>query len=257
MTRKITKIKTVLLSSMALLAASTLGASLFAGSAAQSASPLEATQIETVVKSYILENPEIIVEALELYEKNKARDTMAALLPSLLNEKNGFIAGAKGNKAKVVVVELFDYHCGYCKQASLFVNDLIETEKDVQVVFRELPILREESTYAAEISLASRGQGKYRDLHLALMDASGVLTEDRIEKIAKNTGVNLSTLYKVHKNTSFKEALDETRNIAIELGVNGTPTFIIASLDGSFSRVIPAWAPEDVRAAIREARQAG
>lgn len=251
--------KTALISGAALMAAGSFGAVLVSGSNAQStaASTMSKDEIETLVRDYILDNPEIIVEALDLYELNRETEAMANALPALLNKENGYVAGATGSQAKIAVIEMFDYHCGYCKQATMFMNNLIETEKDIQVVFRELPILRDESKYAAEIALAAREQNKYSELHFAMMDAKGVLTADRIDKIARSAGVDVQALHSAHKNNSYDEALNETRKIAIDLGVSGTPTFIIATMDGSFAEVVPAWAPERVEEAILAARRAG
>ncbi len=257
--------KTGLLSAAALIAAGALGYSVTASSSAQFEPALSSdkTKIEAIVREYILENPELIAEALDIYAEKEAvyeqarlEESLVGHLPSLLDDKDGYTAGAKAGAAKVAVIELFDYHCGYCKEASNYVFDLIKEEKDVQVVFRELPIMREESTYAAEVALASRDQGKYRDLHFALMQASGVLTEDRIDKIAKNAGVNLVSLHSTRKNSSYDETLDKTREIAIDIRLTGTPAFIVASPDGSYTRLIPGWAPEEIDEAIKEARKA-
>ena len=258
------RIKTALASAAALMGAGLFGTMIMSGTSAQSpAAPsstiagLSEDQIGEIVRNYILENPELIIEALDLYEVQREQAALASVLPSLLSDENGYIAGATGSKAKVAVIEMFDYHCGYCKQATDFMNGLIETEKDVQVVFRELPILRDESVYAAELALASRQQGKYSEFHFGMMNASGVLTEDRIDKIARNAGIDLQALHSTHKNTSYEEALNETKQIAIELGVSGTPTFIVAALDGSYAKLVPYWSPERVQEAIREARKAG
>ncbi|MGE0409113.1 MAG: DsbA family protein [Amphiplicatus sp.] len=208
--------------------------------------------IREIVRDYLLKNPEVMIESLNAYS---ARERQARAR-DLLDSPGGFTAGANPEKAKVAVIELFDYHCGYCKRAMPLVQDLVKSDPAVKVVFREFPILRPESEYAAKVALASRAQGKYQDLYFAFMDASGVLTKERVEEIAKSKGVDFAAIEKALADPSIEEALDETHAVARDMRLDGTPVFIVASLDGDFLDVIPGFAPEAVSGAIAEAKKA-
>ena len=136
------------------------------------------------------------------------------------------------------------------------VMDLVRNDKAVKVVFRELPILREESDYAAEVSLAAREQGKFLDFHNAMMQASGVLTKERIHDIARKQGLNVDKLQAAAKNNIVPAAIAQNHAIAREIGVEGTPTFIIATLDGAYIDFVPGFDQQVIKDKIAEAKLA-
>jgi protein-disulfide isomerase len=248
-----------------IISAAIVGAAFFGAIAAnlvaaqQSRAPLpsdlDRAAIEQIVRETILENPSIVVDALNLYSENHVKDTARRYLPELLSEKSGFIAGKNPAAAKVAVIEFFDYHCGFCKRGASFVQDLIKNDATVKVSFREFPIMREESDVASRYALAARAQGKYRELHFALLNEPGVLTEQRIHEVAGRLGLDVNRLEADHKNPEFDDYIEADRQAARELGIDGTPTFIVASLDGAFIEVIPGFRPDDVKAAIAEAKK--
>ncbi|MEO1251617.1 MAG: DsbA family protein [Pseudomonadota bacterium] len=226
-------------------------------------SDLEEDDIRALVRDTLMRNPEIIIEAVNEYSRRqqalsaeRLRTVAKANLDALLDPAGGYVAARDPNAAKVAVIEMFDYHCGFCKRAAPFVKMISEQEKDVKIVFREYPILREESDYAAEVALAARDQGKFLDMHFAMMEASGVLTEDRIKDIAKKQGVDLSKLEKSRRSPAVASAIIETYDLADKMGVSGTPAFIIASVDGAYVDVIEGFNPERLAVAIDAAREA-
>ncbi|MFQ5562648.1 MAG: DsbA family protein [Parvularculaceae bacterium] len=266
--------KTRLIIGAALIAAAAFGALIAGQAAAQSKSSqaesserpfskMEEDEIRMIVREYLAEHPEVIIEAINIYaEREREADAARALagaqanLSTLLDERNGFITGAKPASAKVAVIEFFDYHCAFCKRAVDIVQDLTTSDPDVKVVFREFPILREESQYAAEIALAAREQGKYRDLHFALMKTKGVMPPDRVNAIARSAGLNVRALESARKDPSIAAAIGETYRIADEMGVEGTPAFVVATLDGDYVRVVSGYYPNELAAAIKEAKAA-
>jgi protein-disulfide isomerase len=218
-------------------------------------SNIDRAAIEQIVRDTIREDPAIIVEALNLYSENHVKDTARKYLPELLSNESGYVAGKNVAGAKVAVIEFFDYHCGFCKRSASFVQDLIKNDASVKVAFREYPILREESEIASRYALAARQQGKYTDLHFALLKENGVITEARIKEVAKAIGLNVKQLEADAKNPAFDSIFDEDRRAGQEMGIDGTPTFIVASLDGEFIELIPGFRPDDVKAAIAEAKK--
>ncbi len=227
-------------------------------------SDLQEDEIRALVHEYLMTNPEVIIEAVNEYSRRqyeisqrRAEDGARKHLAALLDPEHGFVAGKNPDKAKVAVIEVFDYHCSYCKRAAPLVKALMEKEKDIKVVFREYPILREESDYAAEIALAAREQGKFIDMHFAMMEAPGTLTKDRIASIAKKEGVNFGKLEKARQDPSVAVAISETLKIVRDMGVDGTPAFIVASLEGDYVSVIQGFDPEKLMQSIDEARAAG
>lgn len=216
---------------------------------------MDRAAIEQIVRDTIRENPAIIVEALNLYSENHVKDTARAYLPQLLSDESGYIAGKNVAAAEVAVIEFFDYHCGFCKRGASFVQDLTKSDAKVKVSFREYPIMREESEVASRYALAARAQGKYADLHFAMLSEPGVVTEKRIHEIAQKLGLDVKKLEADHKDPKFTAIIEGDRQAAREMGIDGTPTFIVASLDGAFIEVIPGFRPDEVKAAIAEAKK--
>lgn len=223
----------------------------------------EEEAIREIVREYIIANPDVLVDSLNSYAEKRQADLETQMksaaktsLSALLDERHGFTTGANPAKAKVAVVELFDYHCGHCKRAMGLVLDLTKNDPDVKVVFRDYPILREESDYAAQVALAARDQGKYKELHFAMMGASGTLTKERVKEIAEKNGVDFAAIETKLKDPVINQTLEETHRVAAEMQVDGTPTFIVATLDGAYVEVIPGFGGEEVKAAIAEAKKA-
>ncbi|MEZ5914063.1 MAG: DsbA family protein [Parvularculaceae bacterium] len=216
---------------------------------------LDREAIAEIVRETLREDPSIIVEALNLYSENHVKDTVVRYLPEFLSEKSGYVTGKNPAAAKVAVIELFDYHCGFCKRSAEFVRDLTKSDAAVKVAFREFPILREESDTASRYALAAREQGKDSELHFAMLKETGVVTKERIHEIAKKLGLDVKKLEADSQNPEFSSYIATDRQAAQELGIDGTPTFIVASLDGSFVEIIPGYRPDDVKAAIAEAKK--
>lgn len=265
----------------ALTGAFILGAAVVAYSNAQPAQPEEAQsrplkekvttsfskheeeEIGELIRAYLMENPEVILEAVKEYSERQRqasdqlmREGAIKNIEALLDPKTAYVAGKNPSKAKVAVIELYDYHCTYCKSAAGLVKEITQTDEEVVFVFRELPILREESDFAAEMSLAARDQGKFLDLHFAMMGANGVLTKERIEEIARKQGLDVGKMEASIKKSGIPDAIEGNHKIAYEMGVEGTPAFIIASTNGDYVEVINGYGPEAILAKIAEAKKA-
>ncbi len=226
-------------------------------------SDLEEEEIGALVRNYLMDNPEVIIEAVNKYsqaQRMAAEEQMkfAAVesLPALLDARTSFVGGKNPDKAKVAVIEMYDYHCGYCKKAAGLMNDLVKKDSDVKIVFRELPILREESEYAAEMALAAREQGKFLELHFAMLDASGVLTEKRVDDMAKKLGLDVAKMKASIETDNIPQMINDNHMMASALGVEGTPAFIIAAVDGSYVEVVPGFDANMVQEKIKEAKAA-
>lgn len=228
-------------------------------SAETDAPELTRDEIEEIVRAYIMENPEVILESVNAYAErqelesaNRFKETARAKLATLLSETDGVVMGPKD--AEVVIVEFFDYHCGYCKTASPVIREFAEKDDAVKVVLREFPILKAESVVAAELALAAREQGKYKELHFALMNAGGTLSASRIDSIAKDVGVDVKKLDAARATGTYAETIDRTRALAQEMGVSGTPALIIARTDGTFVEAFSGWTEPGLRAAVDAAK---
>ena len=193
------------------------------------AADMDRKQVEEIVKEYLLENPEIIRDAMIALEAKEEMAALDAVKTRVFNDSRDPTVGPKN--AKVTIVEFFDYNCGFCKKSTDWLAEVIEgNPDDVRVIFKELPILdgrSKTSRTAARAALAAAEQGKYWDMHVALMEQRG-LTDEKIENLAKDVGLDITKFKKDMNNKAHTLHLDDNMRIAQELPMfSGTPFFMI------------------------------
>ncbi|MBW7850859.1 MAG: DsbA family protein [Rhodospirillales bacterium] len=208
---------------------------------AQDQQPLSPAQTEAVrklVRQYIMENPEIIAEAIEaLREKQRlaaeaeARKALVERRNEILNDPDSPVAGNR--EGDVTLVEFFDYRCTYCKSVYEDLLSVVEADGKVRLIFKEFPILGPESNYAARAALAARAQNKYAEFHGALMRLRTPLNEKAVMKAAADVGLNAERLKKDMASPQIGEILKRNIDLARALDINGTPAFVIGD------RIIP------------------
>lgn len=182
-------------------------------------SATDKAQIERVVRDYVLANPDIIPQAMQnLQERESARAIGGERSRIETPYKGASIGNPQGD---VTLVEFFDYNCGYCRASLPVIEQLVKSDPKLRIVFRELPILSEESRDAARASLAAAAQGKFKAFHDALY-AAGPLTAGTIAATARATGVDVSR-------TPADADTEIAGNIALagKLGITGTPTWVV------------------------------
>ncbi|MEO0981183.1 MAG: DsbA family protein [Pseudomonadota bacterium] len=201
--------------------------------ASNGVSAADKAAIEEIVHAYILENPEIVEAALiqlgeqrEAEEEERARQAILAQADAIYNDPRDFSIGPAD--APVTVVEFFDYRCGFCKASVEWVTALpAKHDGQVRVIFKEFPILSTESREAALAALAAGEQGKYVEMHRALMQSPSKLSDDDIEEIAESVGVDIAKLRADAKSTDVQRHVADVRALAEATGTRATPTFII------------------------------
>lgn len=216
-----------------LSAAIITGFALSTTACAQSVDTADKEAIEKVVKEYLLENPEIIIEALNVLDERQekeaeeaARKAVAANSDAIFYNASDYSIGPAD--AEVTIVEFFDYRCGPCRGAAQWVNAApAKYDGKVRVVFKEFPILSPESRQAALAALAAGEQGKYPEMHRALMQDRSGFKEADIDRVAKSVGVDVEKMREDMKSPALEKALDDTRALAQTIGANSTPTFIV------------------------------
>lgn len=205
--------------------------------------PAQQEELKALFRNFILENPEVILESVQRYEAKqeaKAREEARAALVSNRDviENNKTTPFAGNPKGDVTIVEFFDYNCGYCKRMIPVIQEVLATDKNVRYVFKEFPILRQESVNAAKAALGvwKIAPDKYFAYHTALMETRGELSEDRLMKAAEGLGINAEKLKKAMADPEVEQELRRNAELAQKLGVNGTPAFIIGDnlLPGQF-----------------------
>jgi len=150
-------------------------------------------QVKQLALEAILENPEIIMQAVAiLQQREKERAASGANTVRLQLESDPNAPNLGNPEGDVTVVEFFDYNCPYCRSAGQTVQALLAADANVRVIYREWPILGDDSVIAARAALAAREQGKYEAFHWALMGGEGRVTEALIFKVARDLGMDVA-----------------------------------------------------------------
>lgn len=185
--------------------------------------------VEKIIKEYLMENPEILREALIELDKKEDRAALAAVSDALFKDPRDVSIGPKD--AKVTVVEFFDYNCGFCKQSSDWLKGVMDKyPDDVRIVFKELPILdgrTKTSRNAAKAALAAGRQGKYSTMHFSLMNERS-LTKESVLQIAEKAGLDMDKLKKDMEDPEMDRQLEDGLLLANRIpSLTGTPFFVI------------------------------
>ncbi len=199
--------------------------------AAEQFSADQKTEIEQMFKDYIMNNGEVVIEAVDAFRQKEEvaeQEKMAETIQSKMSVLASADAPSAGNpKGDVTIIEFLDYNCGYCKKAWPDINTVLETDKNVHFIFREMPILGESSKVAAQWALAAQKQDKYFEFHSALMKFKGAKNEKTMLDISKKLGLDTDKMKKDANSKAIKKQLDADIALARSLGVSGTPAFII------------------------------
>jgi protein-disulfide isomerase len=205
---------------------------------AQTVSPAQRSEIEQIVKEYIISHPEVLQEAMaELDKRQAAAEAEKAKAAIQSNEQAVFNSPHQvtiGNpQGDVTLVEFFDYNCPYCKHALSDLMDLMKNDGKLKVVLKEFPVLGPQSAEAAQVAVAVRMQdktgAKYLEFHQKLLASRGQADKARALAAAKDVGLDMARLEKDMASDEVKATVDENTKLAEALGLNGTPSYVVGS----------------------------
>jgi protein-disulfide isomerase len=204
---------------------------------AQPAQPMssktaELDPFEQRVREYLLKNPEVIIEALQILQERQrvaeAENLQKAIAEHSEEILNDPAVPVGGNPdGDVTLVEFFDYNCPYCRRVAPTVAELEQADPDLRLAYKEFPILGPGSQFAARAALASRRQGKYVPFHNALMQATEQVTEATVMKVAREVGLDTEQLRADMQDPAIEQAIARNLQLADALGITGTPSFIV------------------------------
>ncbi|MDG2003316.1 MAG: DsbA family protein [Novosphingobium sp.] len=195
---------------------------LYSGSGANVSSG-DRKAIETVVRDYLLENPEVIPEAMDALQRKENAKQLAGISDEVHAPFPGAVLG--NPNGSVTLVEFSDFACGYCRKSVADIEALIASNSDLRIVIRELPILSEQSVQAARMALAAAEQGKYLQFHKAMF-AAGQPGPKTIETAARRAGLDMGKARATANSPRVQQELDTNLAIARQLGFNGTPSWV-------------------------------
>lgn len=219
----------------------------------------EKAEIDARVRAYILENPEILLEAMQILEQRQQvaqvaadKALVAGMGDRLFNDGFSFVGGDPNGD--VTFVEFLDYRCGYCKKAHSGVQALIAGDRNIRLIIKELPILGDESVFAARAAMAAKMQGDdlYEAYSDALMRHRGDLDSNAVIRIARGLGIDADRMVNDMKSNEITEQIDQTRALARQMDIRGTPAFVIGG------EIVRGYVPYDtLRQLVSKARSEG
>jgi protein-disulfide isomerase len=203
-------------------------------SAQQNETLTEQAKMEQIIHDYLLAHPEVIIEAVDNYQKQQEKASAQKQAQAITDRREELqhtpgdpVVGSPSGD--VTVVEFFDYRCPYCKAVAASFIDLYDKDGKVRLVLKEFPILGPESEFASKAALAAQKQGKYRELHLAMMSFKGKMTNDDVRQIAGKVGIDVARLEQDMQDPAIAEAINRNYALAEALGIKGTPAFIVGN----------------------------
>lgn len=187
------------------------------------------------VRAYLLDNPEVLIEAFEVYEMRQELaqaeldvELVKANAEDLFND--GF-SHVEGNPdGDITIVEFVDYQCGFCRRAYDVVQELLEKDSGIRLILKEFPILSEASLLSARFAIAGQqlfGEEAYGKLHDALITIRGEVTVERLVELAGDLGLDGKAIVAEMASPAVSEVLQKNRELGQRLRITGTPAFVI------------------------------
>ena len=194
--------------------------------------PAQRQAIESIVRDYLTNNPEVLLGALQAAKAKLDRDADAKTAALIADHRQQIYDDPQtpvgGNPhGNVSLVEFFDYRCPYCKQTQPALEKLRARDPRLRLVYKELPILGRVSVTAAHAALAAERQGKYEAFHRAMMAARGNITDATVFQVARSVGLDLDRLERDMAAPEIDKAIASNIKLADALDINGTPAFVI------------------------------
>lgn len=187
------------------------------------------------VRAYLMENPQVIIEAVNQLEQRQAEaqaeadfDLVRANKDDLFNDGYSWVGG--NPDGDITIVEFMDYRCGYCRRAAPELAAVLADDPNIRVIIKEFPILGEESLLSSRFAIATRqvaGADAYKAVHDALLEFSGQITDVSLRRLARSLDLDADAILARMEDEAVTTEIAETRALAQRLQIQGTPSFVL------------------------------
>lgn len=209
------------------------------------------------VRAYLMDNPEVLIEAINVLEQRKAEaaamsdaDIIAANAKAIFEDGHSYVGG--NPDGDITIVEFLDYRCGFCKKSHPEVAELLAQDGNIRFVIKEFPILGEESLMASRFAMSVRaiaGDDAYMAVHNTLMEDNGRISEARLRRIANSAGLDADAVIEGMGDPSIDAAIQKNYQLAQIMQISGTPSFVFGDV------MLRGYAPlAEMRAIVEEQR---
>jgi len=207
--------------------------------------PAQLTELEKVIGDYLTKHPDVIMNSFQAAMAAQQKEATAKMEKAvadnkdkIFKDKNAPVGGNPSGTQSLVV--FMDPYCGYCKKFHGELITLLGTNKDVRVIYKDIPIMGPASVMTIKAMLAAKEQGKYDQLQKAVFESDKHLTKKQLLKLASSVGIDTKKLEADMKNKDIQKEIDQTQELAKVLGINGTPTLIVGE-----TKVVPGFVSAD------------
>ena len=195
----------------------------------------ERAAFQNEIRTYLLENPEVIMEAVAVLEERQAgqqADADASLVQvnstDLFEDTNSFVGG--NLEGDLTLVEFVDYRCGYCRKAHDEVAQLIEADGNIRFIVKEFPILGEASVVSSRFAVATKlvaGDEAYKAASDALITLKSDVEESVLRALASSLSLDPDAILAKMESDEVTAVIAENRALGQRLNISGTPTFVM------------------------------
>jgi protein-disulfide isomerase len=211
------------------------------------------------VRAYLLENPEVLTEAIAVLEQEEElrqieadRALVAQNLALIQDDGHSWVGG--NPDGDITVVEFMDYRCGYCRRASPEVEALVQGDGNIRFVLKEFPILGPQSEMASRFAIAVQqihGDDAYKDVHDALIALEADIDEGSLGRLAEALALDPAPILDRMASPEVSAVIDANYALAEALGISGTPTFVMGD------QMVRGYVPQETMEAIVAQERAG
>lgn len=220
---------------MTTAAALTLMAAPLAASDVTQMTDAERAAFRAEVRAYLLENPEVIMEAVQVLEERQAQaqvqnDLQMVQVNATEIFEDGFSWVGGNPDGDITLVEFMDYRCGYCRKAHIEVMQLLESDGNIRFIVKEFPILGEDSLNSSRFAIAVKhvsGDDAYEAVYSSLIGLKGSATDVALRRIAETLGLDADAIMAKMMSDEVTQEIAQTRALAQRLAITGTPTFVL------------------------------
>ncbi len=209
------------------------------------------------VREYLLDNPEVILEAIQVLEERQAmasaendRRLVEAFSQDLTDDGYSYVAG--NPDGAITIVEFLDYRCGYCKRSHPAVQAILESNDDIRLVVKEFPILGADSTMASRAATAilAYQRDSYKTFSDLLMEHNGPINEIVLAELAHEAGADADQMLSQMNDEVVNQIIAKNHGLAQQMQITGTPTFVIGPemIRGFIPQELMQQMVDDVRA---------
>lgn len=213
------------------------------------------------VRAYLLDNPEIIMEAVAVLERRQAAEQVASdssliatNADAIFNDGVSYVGG--NPDGDITFVEFVDYKCSYCRKAFPELAQLIEQDGNIRIIYKEFPILGEESLLASRFAISAKlvaGDEAYGKLHNAMMTMRGSMTQASLTGLAGDLGLDGEAIAAGMSDPQVDAIIGNNHELAGRLQISGTPTFVME--DQLLRGYVPLDGMVQIVAELREGKQ--